>query len=102
MKIWKNNIFKIKYVKLILGAAITSSLISLALNQPTKFEVAMTGEISLTGKILKIGGVKEKILASKREGITNIILPLSNKPDVEELKEYVTKDLSINYADNYF
>ena len=43
----------------------------------------MTGEISLTGKILKIGGVNEKILSSKREGVTNIILPLSNKSEVD-------------------
>lgn len=62
----------------------------------------MTGEISLTGKVLKIGGVKEKILASKREGINSLIFPLANQPDVNLLKDYIKKDLEINYAENYF
>lgn len=58
------------------GIAITTSLISLALNIKTDFLVAMTGEISLTGKVLKIGGVKEKLLAAKRENIKTLIFPL--------------------------
>jgi ATP-dependent Lon protease len=45
----------------------------------------MTGEVSLTGKVLKIGGVKDKILAAKREGIKKVILPISNKSDVDSL-----------------
>ena len=62
----------------------------------------MTGEISLTGKVLKIGGVKEKILAAKRENIKCVILPISNKTDVDLLKDSIKKDLTIYYAENYF
>ena len=83
------------------GVAITSSLISLALNTPTADVVAMTGEISLTGKVLKIGGVKEKILAAKREGVKKVILPLDNKPDVDELKDYIKEALEFHFVDNY-
>jgi ATP-dependent Lon protease len=57
------------------GIAITSTLISLALGKPANKQVAMTGEINLSGHVGKIGGVKEKVLGAKREGIHNIILP---------------------------
>jgi len=84
------------------GIAITSSLISLSLNQATELEVAMTGEISLTGKVLMIGGVKEKILAAKRENIMNLIFPLGNKLEVEQLEEYILAGMHIRFVENYF
>lgn len=59
--------------------AITASLVSLAIGKGMKQETAMTGEISLRGKVLKIGGVKEKVLAAKRENVNFLILPKSNK-----------------------
>jgi len=83
------------------GVAITSSLISLALDTPTADVVAMTGEISLTGKVLKIGGVKEKVLAAKRENVKKVILPLDNKEDVDELKDYIKEGLEFEFADSY-
>lgn len=60
------------------GIAITSGLISLALNWNISEHVAMTGEISLKGKVMKIGGLKEKIIAAQREGIKKVILPKDN------------------------
>ena len=77
------------------GVSITTALISQALQIPFQSNYAMTGEISLNGKVLKIGGVKEKLLAAKREGITNVIIPQENKPDVEELKDVIKKNMVI-------
>lgn len=57
------------------GVTITTSLLSLCLNEPLKQEIGMTGEISLTGKVLPIGGVKEKTMAAQREGIKVLIFP---------------------------
>jgi len=71
------------------GLAITSALISQAIQQPIQISVAMTGEISLTGKALAIGGVREKILAAKREGIRTIIIPYENTKEVEELESNI-------------
>lgn len=62
---------------------------SLALNLPVKARIAMTGEISLTGKVLPVGGIKEKTLAAKRSGATTIVLPFANKRDFDELPDYV-------------
>jgi ATP-dependent Lon protease len=61
--------------------------------------IAMTGEISLQGKVLPVGGIRDKILAAKRQGITNIVLPLANKPDVEEIPEWSREGLSFRYVD---
>ena len=61
----------------------------------------MTGEISLRGKVLKIGGVKEKILASQREGLTEVILPKSNYESVMDLPEYIREGLHFHFVENY-
>jgi Lon-like ATP-dependent protease len=71
------------------GVTITTSLIGLALGRSTIQAVGMTGEISLNGKVLKIGGVKEKTMAASREGLKNLIFPSSNRKDVERLPEYI-------------
>jgi Lon-like ATP-dependent protease len=84
------------------GIAISSSLISLALNQPIPQDTAMTGEITLQGKVLKIGGVKEKLLAAKREGIKTVIFPKENQPDVDELKDYIKQDMKILFANSFW
>lgn len=84
------------------GIAITSSLLSLAMDRPLPSDIAMTGEISLQGKVLKIGGVKEKLLAAKREGIKTVFFPRENKADVEELKDYIKQDIRILFADSYW
>lgn len=61
----------------------------------------MTGEVSLTGKILPVGGIKEKIIAAKRAGVNRIILPEENRKDYEELADFIKKDVTIDFASNY-
>ena len=61
----------------------------------------MTGELTLTGKVLPIGGVKEKLMSAKHAGIELVVLPRENRRDVEELKPYIIEGLDIHYADTY-
>jgi ATP-dependent Lon protease len=60
----------------------------------------MTGELSLIGKVLPVGGIKEKILAAKRAGITTLILPRQNEKDVADVPSYALTDMTIHYADH--
>ena len=60
--------------------------------------VAMTGEITLRGRVLPIGGLKEKLLAAKQAGIQKVVVPKENKPDVEELEEEITEGMQIVFA----
>lgn len=83
------------------GITITTALISMATGQPYTPKFAMTGEISLNGKIMKIGGLREKVLAAKREGITDVIVPISNKPDVEDFKDYIKEGMSFHFVKSY-
>ena len=83
------------------GCTMTTSLLSLALNKSVIPDVAMTGEITLTGKILKIGGVKEKAIAAKRTGVKKIIFPLANKSDWEELPDYIREGLDPSFVGWY-
>ncbi|MCP4148225.1 MAG: endopeptidase La [bacterium] len=69
------------------GVSLTTALCSAFLNIPVNREISMTGEITLRGKVLPVGGVKEKVLAAKRAGIKKIILPFKNKKDLSDLKE---------------
>jgi ATP-dependent Lon protease len=72
------------------GITITSSLVGLALGRSTIDGLGMTGEISLNGKVLKIGGVKEKTMAAAREGLKTLIFPAANKKEVLALPEFIT------------
>ncbi|MDH3004689.1 MAG: hypothetical protein NHF90_00890 [Candidatus Shikimatogenerans sp. JK-2022] len=81
------------------GIAIFTSLISSFTNKLIKNNLAMTGEITLRGKILAVGGIKEKILAAKRSFINTIILPKNNKNDVKVIKSKYLKGLTIYYID---
>eukprot|EP00698_Gefionella_okellyi_P013750 TRINITY_DN3785_c0_g1_i2.p1 TRINITY_DN3785_c0_g1~~TRINITY_DN3785_c0_g1_i2.p1 ORF type:complete len:732 (+),score=186.34 TRINITY_DN3785_c0_g1_i2:274-2469(+) len=83
------------------GCTMVSSLISLALNKPVKDRVAMTGEITLIGKVLPIGGVKEKTIAAKRAGIRHLILPDDNRRDFDELPANIKEGLLVHYASTY-
>ena len=83
------------------GIAIASCLISLSLNKKIPSEVAMTGEITLTGRILKVGGIKEKIIAAKRNNKRVIILPHQNINEVNELDDYIKEGLTFKYVSNY-
>jgi len=80
------------------GAAITMALISAFTKKPTKREVGMTGEITLRGRILEIGGIKEKVLAAHRAGLKTIILPKDNKKDLEEIPKNVKKDIKFVFV----
>lgn len=83
------------------GISITSALLSLALNKPVRKSFAMTGEITLTGEVLPVGGIREKLIAARRIGVKQIILPEGNRRDVSELPEHIVKGLDIQHAGHY-
>jgi len=83
------------------GCAIVTSLISLAFNRSVKPNLAMTGEITLTGKVLPIGGLKEKLMAAKRSNIAEVIIPEKNRKDFEELPEALKEGLHVHFVDHY-
>jgi len=81
------------------GAAMVTSLVSLLTNRPVKDRLAMTGEMTLSGIVLPIGGVKEKVLGAKRAGITEVLLPADNEPNaVADLDKDLLGDLKITYV----
>jgi len=80
------------------GITLATALLSALLNIPVKRNVAMTGEITLRGRVLPVGGLKEKILAAHRAGIDTIIVPVDNKKDVDDIPESVRKDLKFVYV----
>jgi len=82
------------------GIAITTALVSAATKIPVRRGVGMTGEVTLRGRVLEIGGVKEKILAAHRAGLTTIILPKSNTKDLEDIPKNVRKDLQFILAEH--
>ncbi|MCG9478603.1 MAG: endopeptidase La [Actinomycetia bacterium] len=82
------------------GVSITSSLVSAFTGIPVKRDVGMTGEITLRGRVLPIGGLKEKLLAAKRAGLSKVILPAKNKKDLEEVPANIIKDLELIFVDN--
>ena len=83
------------------GCTMVTALVSLAMGVPVRQNFAMTGEISLTGKVMKIGGVKEKIIAARRSGVTCVVLPEGNTADFEELPEYLKDGMEVHFADVY-
>ena len=81
------------------GAAMVTALVSLLTNRPVKNRLAMTGEMTLSGVVLPIGGVKEKVLGAKRAGITHVLLPADNEPNaVADLPPDILGDLKITYV----
>ncbi|MCL2177310.1 MAG: endopeptidase La [Firmicutes bacterium] len=82
------------------GITIATAILSAFTNRPSDANVAMTGELTLRGKILAIGGLKEKTLAAHRAGIKKVIIPLENEKDVAELPPKVKKDIQIILTDN--
>ena len=83
------------------GIAITSALISIFKKQTVKYSISMTGEITLRGRILPIGGLKEKIIGAHRAGIKMVFLPKENEKDLEEIPADIKKDITFNFASNY-
>jgi Lon-like ATP-dependent protease len=83
------------------GITMVTSLLSLALDRPTRSDLAMTGEVCLTGRVLKIGGVKEKTVAARRSGIACLVFPEANRRDFEELPDYLKEGLEVHFAEDY-
>jgi len=83
------------------GVTMVTSMMSLATEKPVRSDVAMTGEISLTGKVLKVGGIKEKMMAARRAGITCVVLPADNRRDFDEIPEYLKDGLDVHFAEDY-
>ncbi|KAG9138721.1 hypothetical protein Leryth_021024 [Lithospermum erythrorhizon] len=83
------------------GCTMITSLMSLALNKAVKKDLAMTGEVTLTGKILPIGGVKEKTIAARRSEVKTIIFPSANRRDYDELAPNVKEGLEVHFVDDY-
>ncbi|MCC6544262.1 MAG: endopeptidase La [Nitrospirae bacterium] len=81
------------------GVTMVSSLVSLLTGRPVSNDVAMTGEITLTGLVLPIGGIKEKMLAARRAGIKTVILPKRNEADLEDIPEELRKDLKFVFVE---
>ena len=77
------------------GITLTCAMASALTNRPVRHDLAMTGEITLRGRVLPIGGVKEKVLAAHRSGITNIILPEENRKDLEDVPQNIREELSV-------
>jgi ATP-dependent Lon protease len=82
------------------GIAMATALSSLAMGRPVSEEVAMTGEITLTGQVLPIGGVRDKVFAAQRAGITTVILPKENEADLDDLPRDVRKQMTFVLADH--
>ena len=80
------------------GVSMVTSLVSLLTNKPVKEKVAMTGEITLRGNVLPIGGVKEKVTAAHRSNIKEVLLPEHNRKDLEDVPDHVAKDLKFHFA----
>jgi ATP-dependent Lon protease len=81
------------------GVAMVTALVSLLSGRPIRPRVAMTGELSLTGVVLPVGGIKEKVLGAKRAGIREVILPAENEPNVtEDLQPHVLEGVEIHFV----
>ncbi|XP_051145036.1 lon protease homolog 1, mitochondrial-like [Andrographis paniculata] len=83
------------------GCTMVTSLLSLAMNKPVKTDLAMTGEVTLTRKILPIGGVKEKTIAARRSEVKTIVFPSANRRDYDELAPNVKEGLEVHFVEDY-
>jgi len=78
------------------GVTMTTALASLVTGRPVRPEVGMTGEVTLAGRVLPIGGVKQKLLAAHRAGLTEVIIPARNEPDLDDVPAEVRNELKIH------
>jgi ATP-dependent Lon protease len=81
------------------GSTIVLALLSLLTGRPARRGIALSGEITLSGRVLPVGGIKEKLLAAKRAGVKHVILPHKNRVDIENLSPEILKDLKVSYID---
>ncbi len=82
------------------GVTMATALVSLISGRPVREDVAMTGEVTLTGQVLPIGGLKEKALAAQRNGIGTVIAPTVNEPDIDEIPEHLRRELTFVFVDD--
>nr|XP_053612067.1 lon protease homolog, mitochondrial isoform X2 [Plodia interpunctella] len=83
------------------GCTIASALVSLGTRRALRRDLAMTGEISLTGRVLPVGGIKEKIIAAKRVGVKCVILPEENRRDFDDLPDFIKTDIDVHFVNDY-
>ncbi len=81
------------------GITMTTALVSLLTQRPVRNEIGMTGEITLSGRVLPIGGVKQKVLAAHRAGLTEVILPARNEADIDDVPDKVRDEMAFHFAD---
>ncbi|MDQ3708939.1 MAG: endopeptidase La, partial [Actinomycetota bacterium] len=80
------------------GVTMTTALVSLLTGRPVRSSVGMTGEVTLSGRVLPIGGVKQKVLAAHRAGLTEVVLPERNGPDIDDVPEHVRAAMTFHLA----
>jgi ATP-dependent Lon protease len=80
------------------GVTMTTALVSLLRDVPVRSAVGMTGEVTLQGRVLPIGGVRQKVLAAHRAGLTTVVLPARNGPDLEDVPETVREEMTFHLA----
>lgn len=83
------------------GITITTAILSVLTRREIRQDIAMTGEITITGEVLAIGGVKEKVIGAHRAGIREVILPEDNRPDITDIPHEVAKDMKIDFVKSY-
>ncbi len=83
------------------GITMATALLSLARNQRVARPLAMTGELTLTGRVLPVGGIREKVIAARRSGIRELILPEANRGDFEELPDYIREGIEVHFVSRY-
>lgn len=83
------------------GVTMASALLSLARNQAPRAGMAMTGEITLTGQVLPVGGIREKVIAARRQSISELIMPEANRGDYEELPMYLKAGIQVHFANHF-
>ncbi|MGB1952126.1 MAG: endopeptidase La [Marinobacter sp.] len=83
------------------GVTMATALLSIARREAPQQNIAMTGELTLTGQVLPVGGIREKVIAARRQKISNLILPDANRGDYEELPDYLKEGLTVSFAKHY-
>ena len=83
------------------GVTMVTALLSLLLDMPVLDNLGMTGELTLTGRVLGVGGIREKLIAARRSGLTALIFPKDNQRDYDELPDYLKKDLEVFFVDHF-
>ena len=83
------------------GVTMATTLLSLARHQSISRSLAMTGELTLTGQVLPVGGIREKIIAARRSDIFEVILPEANRRDYAELPDYLREGMTVHFAKQY-